>query len=462
MPKILTNSERISKIVEKWYILEPLYFVIWTTHDLCLNVQIATIRTGKGKIEYNPNFVHSLTDAQLEEVLKVEMLRILLQHPYSRKQELPKLAYLASNITIAEYLPVSIPLPRAMTLFGDKKHLQQHFEYYYQLLLENKDNNNEKNAILSEKEAEISPEKNNEKPENKPEKPSEKEDKKEDKKDPEKPEKEEDEDEAQKPENPSPQSENTAPDFPSKNENNIEKPQENIESYADETQTGRENTDTWDADEFMSTLLKEKIEEAQHRHSWGSISGKLQAQILANLKPKIDYRSILRAFRMSVLATSRTLTRMKPSRRYDFEYMGSRRDFCTKLLFAVDVSGSVSNHDVKVAFSIVNRFFRYGVEGIDVIQFDEEIKGKPEIFKKARKKVDIIGRGGTNFAPLMDYLDENRQYDGLIIFTDGFAYPPNPSKNQKTKVLWLFNTEENYTAVYPQLKHLGKGAFVKE
>ena len=53
-------------------------------------------------------------------------------------------------------------------------------------------------------------------------------------------------------------------------------------------------------------------------------------------------------------------------------------------------------------------------------------------FTKKASKVDIVGRGGTCFYPVIEMADEKR-YDGLIVFTDGYA--PFPDK-PKTRMLW--------------------------
>ncbi len=204
------------------------------------------------------------------------------------------------------------------------------------------------------------------------------------------------------------------------------------------------------------------IRVAQASNRWGSIAGKLRERLLAALKPKLDYRAILRQFRTSILATNRVLTRMKPSRRYGFQYMGSRRDFTTKLLFAVDVSGSIPSADLERGFSLINQFFRYGIEQIDVIQFDIEVKGKPLALKRARRAVEVLGRGGTSFAPVLAYIDEHRHYDGLIIFTDGYAPVPPKPQNRSTRILWLFNHEANYQAMARGLRTIGQAAFLKE
>ncbi len=231
-----------------------------------------------------------------------------------------------------------------------------------------------------------------------------------------------------------------------------------LEDYA---QAGAENTESWDEDDWLNERINQTIEDVRQSQMWGSIAGKLREQILATLKPKLDYRTVLRQFRTSIISLNRELTRMKPSRRYEFLYMGSRRQFSTKLLIAVDVSGSMSSEDLQRGFSTINRFFKYGIEQIDVIQFDTEIKGQPLILKKARHQVKIIGRGGTDFTPVIDYIDRHGDYDGLIIFTDGYAPVPPRPKNRQTRILWLFNHESNYQRAAAQLRPIGRSVFLK-
>jgi predicted metal-dependent peptidase len=87
--------------------------------------------------------------------------------------------------------------------------------------------------------------------------------------------------------------------------------------------------------------------------------------------------------------------------------------------------------------------------------------GKAISVKKAQSNMSVIGRGGTNFSPVMAYIDEHKDYDGLVIFTDGYAPIPQPPKNKTTKIMWLFNDENSYNATYERIKHLGKAAFIK-
>jgi predicted metal-dependent peptidase len=203
-----------------------------------------------------------------------------------------------------------------------------------------------------------------------------------------------------------------------------------------------EAAELWEEDQLMQESIREKIEQVKRMNQWGSLPGKVVDEILASTIVRIDYRQILSMFRASVLSSSRKLTRMLPSRRYGFEYMGSKRDFTTELLVAIDVSGSVTNEGISQALSIINRFFKYGVENIDVIQFDYGLQGEKMTMKKALKdKFKVKGRGGTDFqAPIDLFLKDG--YDGLIMITDGFAAVPEVPKVFRGNILWLIYENE--------------------
>src|SRR5579884_2584711 len=114
----MTARERIRQVVEKWFLVEPLLFAVWTTHELAVNPHIRTIRVRQGRVEYNPAFIDALGRDELEQVLVLEAMRILLKHPYARQPGDSELAYAASNLTLQEYLETALPLPRARDVFG--------------------------------------------------------------------------------------------------------------------------------------------------------------------------------------------------------------------------------------------------------------------------------------------------------------------------------------------------------
>lgn len=199
----------------------------------------------------------------------------------------------------------------------------------------------------------------------------------------------------------------------------------------------RDLAELWEEDELTAIQINEIIATTK---SWGSIGGDL-AEILQNsLKAKINWRNIFAGFRASVISSRRKLTRMKPNRRTGFQNMGSVRQFDTKLLVAVDVSGSISTKSLQYFYGVINSAFRYGFQEIDVIQFDCGITAVQSL-KKVVKKTPIIGRGGTSFQEPIDYAHEH-DYDGLVILTDGYAPEPSIPDGFRTGILWVCESEE--------------------
>src|SRR5216683_1899964 len=104
----MSARDRISQVVQKWFLVEPLLFAVWTTHEVAANPRLRSIRVHQGRVEYNPAFIDALDRHELEQALALEAMRILLKHPYARRPENAELAYAASNLTLQEYLETSL------------------------------------------------------------------------------------------------------------------------------------------------------------------------------------------------------------------------------------------------------------------------------------------------------------------------------------------------------------------
>ena len=200
----------------------------------------------------------------------------------------------------------------------------------------------------------------------------------------------------------------------------------------------------WEEDNEYCCVINDLIEVALANNTWGSIPGQMQSLIKASLKVDMDYRKMLSTFKTSVISSKRYLTRMRPNRRFGFNAMGNRYKLATNLLIAIDVSGSVTDRSISFFFSVLNRFFKYGVEKVDVLQFDANIQGDIKPFKKARKTIEVVGRGGTSFQPAADYYCAHPEYDGLIFFTDGYAKPPVYKTKRPIDVLWVLCSKNAY------------------
>ena len=200
----------------------------------------------------------------------------------------------------------------------------------------------------------------------------------------------------------------------------------------------------WEEDQFVEQIIKELI---QSTTQWGSVPLGMVELIRKAAEGKIDYRNVLRMFRSSILSQQRHLTRMRPSRRFGFEQMGSRYEFTTKLLIAIDTSGSVGSEDLGRYLRVITSFFKYGIQEISILMFDYVVQGEPVVFKskdKNKRELKVKGRGGTNFQAPIDYASEHQEYDGLIIITDGYAPTPELPPHFRTKVLWVIDNEEMF------------------
>lgn len=192
----------------------------------------------------------------------------------------------------------------------------------------------------------------------------------------------------------------------------------------------------WAEDAMAAAEINEMIGNISQ---WGSLAGNMAGVIIASSKVSIDYRRVLQSFRSNIISCHRRLTRMKPNRRSGFDNLGSLYQLTTRLLVAIDVSGSTTDEMVGDFFGIINRFFRYGIEKIDLVQFDATMQGEPIPMRKARRNaIEITGRGGTNYQPLFDYAATSHgRYQGLIIFTDGCAPEPTLPNYFRIPVLWI-------------------------
>lgn len=368
-------EKRYSDILEKWFILEPPLFQVLCLHDLKAETQMACpLRSGRKRIEYNPDIVNEMSDEALEEALRAEALRILLKHPYERRPEgcSQKAMGLGSNLVIGDnyaHQRFKIETPKEYGLKGG-----MNYEWYARQVEEQQEGSGKGKS-----------------------------------------------DEGEGP-------------------GNDKAEYGGGDNDGDEKGSGekyRDLAELWEEDDMTAQLINGIIESTK---SWGSLSGQFAEMLNASLKAKINWRNIFAGFRASIISSKRKLTRMKPNRRTGFDNMGSIRRFDTKMLVAVDVSGSISTKSLKYFYGVINSAFRYGFESIDVIQFDCGIKAVHSL-KNVVKDVAIVGRGGTSFQEPVDYAHENG-YDGLIMLTDGYAPPPCIPEGFKTGILWVCENED--------------------
>ena len=433
-------SDRFKQLAERWFLTEPAFFAIYCSHALTMNPRInCYMRIGKGRLEYNPGWLRELSDAAFEEVVRIEMLRAFLKHPYERQPTgaTRKNMYSASDMVLTSHYKFRIIQLKKPSLY----HLpsKMHYEWYLAHIPPRQlGGNSDPSDIPGD-----TPDQESEQAQGQasPDSTS---------------------DGMQGQEDQDVSNEDNTSTPPDDETQNIECTHQNL-ARANEDDSRQQDygaaAELWEEDESRQLEINELIMQIK---DWGSISGGMVEQIMASTQAKIDYRKALAGFRASVISSKRNLTRMRPSRRWGVEQMGSKYAFSTSLLIAVDTSGSISTEMLKHFFSVIIKFFKYGIEQIDVIQFDCEIQGECMSLKKAKKQKSfaIHGRGGTSFQPVLDYLHEHNCYDGLIILTDGEADIPNKGSITRTRILWICESENSYNRHKQWMSQLGRCCYM--
>ncbi len=245
--------------------------------------------------------------------------------------------------------------------------------------------------------------------------------------------------------------------------NTNEKNNQDSENYQNEK---NQNTDInvllgptglWGEDVIQNQRIESYVVEAIQQKSWGTTPHDIVQQIEIEYKKNYpDCKRILKYLNAKIKQTNRVLTRTKPSRRFGFSQMGSiYKPRPSKLLVFIDSSGSIAPKLLKRFLLTIKSIFSRTIKEIDMFFFDTELKSKEPIKTKIYNmhKIDVIGRGGTNFECIFEYIKKNQnKYDGILIFTDGYAPEVNLKYKLRTKLCWIIYDNEG---VQPWMKKIG-------
>jgi len=165
--------------------------------------------------------------------------------------------------------------------------------------------------------------------------------------------------------------------------------------------------------------LKDTAEQVQKQR--GTIPGELKELIdslYVSEEPVIDWRAYLRRFNGMASKVFTKKTRRKPNKRF-YGNPALKIKQRKNTLVAIDTSGSVSKDDLKEFLSEIHHIYKTGTE-ITVVECDASIGRVYEYKGKAEEALQITGRGGTSYEPVLNYLwDHKDKYQNLIYLTDG-------------------------------------------
>lgn len=176
----------------------------------------------------------------------------------------------------------------------------------------------------------------------------------------------------------------------------------------------------------------------------GKLGANLERFVNAALKPKVDWRDVLRRFVSTKAKTDRSYSR--PKRRFLAEGLylpGLSGERLGEIAIAVDCSGSISQTEIDEFAAELNAikqdmmpermhviYFHHEVSKYDVFECDEDLVVKPN------------GTGGTAFSPIFRYIDEQGiQPECCVVLTDLCCSDFGPATPYPT--LWVSNHSDS-------------------
>jgi len=207
----------------------------------------------------------------------------------------------------------------------------------------------------------------------------------------------------------------------------------------------RKNTGARGIHDFWSSASSDRtinrvIKDAKGKSlDFGNLPLDVQRAIdLTTSTSKISWKQVLRLFNASCGRTVLRSTRRKESKRFEGN-PGSKIKKLKRIVVAIDTSGSIDTETLSLFWNEIQQIYRTGTS-ITVVECDAKIQSTYEL-RKSRILPSLKGGGGTNFNPVIKWVNQQSGYTGLIYFTDG--YGPNSIKCKVT-VLWcVYGPNEN-------------------
>ena len=177
----------------------------------------------------------------------------------------------------------------------------------------------------------------------------------------------------------------------------------------------------------------------------GRIPGEIEGVITIEeiVAPKFDWRGYMRRFTGVSTKVFTKKIRRKENRKFP-ESPGLKLKMKQHMLLGIDTSGSVSDSELQEFMSEIHHIYKAGVD-ITIIQCDTDINSIEPY--KGKLELNVKGRGGTEFDPVLEYYNENqKKYTSLVYFTDGECYT---SVKPKGHVLWVLSERSQMNEELP-------------
>lgn len=129
----------------------------------------------------------------------------------------------------------------------------------------------------------------------------------------------------------------------------------------------------------------------------------------------------------------------------DFNDLVELEDDPKEILFMVDTSGSIDNSQLAEAYSEIKGAIEQFPSLTGYLGFFDSIVYKPIEFSTVDEVLSIKprGGGGTNFYKIFEYVSELEiKPKAIIILTDGYAFFPKEEVREGIPVIWVINNDK--------------------
>lgn len=150
-----------------------------------------------------------------------------------------------------------------------------------------------------------------------------------------------------------------------------------------------------------------------------------------NKKPIISWKKELKRFLGNTpFGQRKTMMRLNRRQPLRIDLAGKMTDKITKLVLAIDTSGSMSHNELSIVLNEIENIFKSRRVEITIIECDAAIQKVYKVKKIKDISYKVSGRGGTSYTTVIKYINKNRSYRDaiLVYFTDGYGefFIPKP------------------------------------
>lgn len=205
--------------------------------------------------------------------------------------------------------------------------------------------------------------------------------------------------------------------------------------------------DTAQLNEICATLRDDAASKLQ-----GNAAGFFKSECTAIEESRIDWRDLLRGWLVDRIKNDWSMWPCSKKHLHRGLYMPSLGiEAPGHIIFAIDTSGSMSNEDLAEIFAEVRVYRETYPCRLTVIQCDAKIQSittyEEMDGEEIPPKVQLFGRGGTDFRPVFQWIDENAEGAYLIYATDGCGN--FPESEQTGGIIWLLSKNHMEVSQFP-------------